>query len=225
MALAHVSLMKIGDLDSLIIKLPDPPRFEGEDEYTTSVVLLTLVPDGEELNILFEKRAALIRQGNEISLPGGRRDNNDSSLQETAVRETNEELGIAPDKIRIVGRLDSIIAPMGALVHVFVGVADVEQGSIQANPMEVERAFMIPVTFFQSTPPEVYEVMTQVHPSYVDGVTKKEVILFPTRELGLPERYWNSWGGFRHKIYVYRTNEGAIWGITARIIRNFVAKL
>jgi coenzyme A diphosphatase NUDT7 len=215
----------IDELDSLIRKLPESPRFEGEDEYLASVVLLLLIPIDREFHILFEKRAASIRQGGEISLPGGRASKDDASFQETAIRETTEEVGIPSDLIRVVGRLDSIIAPMGALVHVFVGVSDAKDADIHPNPEEVERAFLLPVSFFQKNPPESYKVTNRVYPFYDDEVTHKRVVTFPTKELGLPERYWNSWGGFKHNVYVYRTGEGTIWGITARIIRDFTGKL
>lgn len=179
--------MRIEEIGLLIKKLPELPRLEGEDEYSTSVVLLLLIPINQELHILFEKRAASIRQGGEISLPGGRRDENDESLQETALRETAEEVGIHADRIRIIGRLDSIFAPMGALVHVFVGISDVKPEEVHANPDEVEKVFLIPVAFFQENQPERFNVMTEVHPSYIDAVTKKKVVLFPTKELGLPD--------------------------------------
>ncbi len=217
--------MKIGELDSLIRRLPASPRFEGEDEYLTSVVLLLLIPIDNEFYILFEKRAASIRQGGEISLPGGRANDHDASLQEAALRETTEEVGIPSSRVRIIGRLNSILAPMGALVHVFVGISDVKEADIHSNLEEVEKAFLTPVSFFQENPPEMYNVIHRVYPFYDDEKTRERVVIFPAKELGLPERYWNSWGGFKHNIYVYRNDEGTIWGITARIIRDFVNKL
>jgi len=218
-------ILKIDELDSLIKKLPESPGFEGEDEYLTSVVLLLLIPIDKECHILFEKRSPSIRQGGEISLPGGGTSSDDISLRETAIRETTEDVGILPERIRIIGRLNSILAPMGAMVHVFIGYSEVMPQEIRPNAEEVEKAFLIPVSHFQNNPPEIYKVMTEIHPSYIDSATKKEIVLFPTKELGLPERYWNSWGGFKHNVYVYRTDEGTIWGITARIIRDFVKKL
>jgi len=220
-----VLALRIDELDSFVENLPKSPGFEGEDEYLTSVVLLLLVPINGEFHILFEKRSASIRQGGEVSLPGGRLDDHDASLQETAIRETTEEVGIPADRIRIVGRLNSILAPMGSLVHVFAGISNVMSDEIRINPKEVEKAFLLPVSYFQENRPETYKVLTEVHPFHIDAVTKEKTILFPTKELGLPERYWNSWGGFKHNVYVYRTDEGAIWGITARIVRDFVGRL
>lgn len=216
--------MKINELDSLRAALPEIPGIQGED-FFISVVLLLLVPLDGEFHILFERRASSIRQGGEISFPGGRRDKSDVSLEATAIRETHEEVGIPAEKIRIIGRLDSVFVPMGAMVNVFVGVADIDPSAIRRNPEEVEKAFLVPVSFFEKNSPEVYTVITEVHPKYKDKSTGEEIVLFPAKELGLPKRYWNEWGGFRHRIFVYKTSEGTIWGLTARILVDFVKRL
>lgn len=217
--------MTIEEFNSLKSRLPATPSLEGREEYFRSVVMLLLVPVGGEYHILFEKRAAGIRQGGEISLPGGQHDDADESGEATAIRETVEELGISRKKIEIVGRLDSIFAPMGAMVDVFVGTADVSLDGLRPNQAEVEKAFALPVSFFQANEPEEYKVKVEVHPSYLDKKTGEEVILLPSKELGLPDRYWKTWGGFTHKVFVYQTSEGVIWGITARIIREFLTYL
>lgn len=216
--------MKIEELDRLKAALPESPGLQGEG-FKMSAVILLLVPVDGEFQILFEKRSSAIRQGGEISFPGGRIDKSDLSPEAAVLRETEEEVGIPAGKVRIIGRLDSVFAPMGALVNVFVGVADVDPATIRENPDEVERAFLVPVSFFQENEPESYDVVTEVHPKYRDKSTGEEVVLFPAKELGLPKRYWGTWGGFRHKIYVYRTMGETIWGLTARIVVDFVKKL
>lgn len=214
--------MTVEEFNSLKGRLPATPSLEGRDEYFRSVVLLLLVPVGGEYHILFEKRASGIRQGGEISLPGGQSDEGDDSAEATAIRETVEELGISAEKIKIAGRLDSIFAPMGAMVDVFVGVSDVKLVELRPNRDEVEMAFALPVSFFQEKKPDEYKVKVEVHPSYTDKKTGEEVILLPSKALGLPDRYRNTWGGFTHKVFVYQTPNGVIWGITARIIREFL---
>ncbi len=217
--------MKIREFESLKHRLPASPSLEGREEYFRSVVLLLLVPVGDEYHIIFEKRASGIRQGGEISLPGGRYDDEDESGEATAIRETEEELGIERTRIRIVGRLDSIFAPMGAMVDVFAGVSDVRLDELIPNADEVEKAFSLPVSYFRENEPEEYKVMVEVRPSYTDRKTGKDVVILPSKELGLPERYWDKWGGFTHKVFVYKTPEGTIWGITARVIREFLKYL
>lgn len=216
--------MRIDELDRLRAALPDSPGLQGEG-FKMSAVILLLVPVDGEFHILFEKRSSSIRQGGEISFPGGRVDKSDLSPEAAVLRETEEEVGIPTGNVRIIGRLDSVFAPMGAMVNVFVGVADIDPAAIRGNPDEVERAFLVPVSFFQENKPESYAVLTEVHPKFKDKSTGEEVVLFPARELGLPKRYWNTWGGFKHKIYVYQTAGETIWGLTARIVVDFVRKL
>ncbi|MFZ3129566.1 MAG: hypothetical protein WA125_00300, partial [Desulfosporosinus sp.] len=62
------------------------------------------------------------------------------------------------------------------------------------------------------------------HPSYTNH-TGTEVISFPAKELGLPERYWKPWGNARYNIFVYRVAGETIWGITARLVRDVIAKI
>lgn len=216
--------MRTDEIDRLKRALPDSPGLQGEG-FRISVVILLLVPVDGEFHILFEKRSSSIRQGGEISFPGGRIDKSDLSPEAAVLRETQEEVGIPAGNVRMLGRLDSVFAPMGAMVNVFVGVADIDPASIRENPDEVEKVFLVPVSFFQKNKPESYEVVTEVHPKYRDKSSGEEVVLFPARELGLPKRYWDTWGGFRHKIYVYRTAGETIWGLTARIVVDFVRKL
>ncbi|MBN1462512.1 MAG: CoA pyrophosphatase [Paludibacteraceae bacterium] len=212
------------NLNDIKQRLPTIPGINGRDEYFNSVVLLLLVPVNGEFHIVFEKRAANIPQAGEICLPGGKRENNES-LQTTAVRETEEELGIPSHKITILGNLDTLIAPLGVIVDVIVGYTEVDLSTIKINEAEVTRCFTVPLSFFQHTQPEEYKVMIKVHPTYIDEATKQEVVLLPWQELGVPEKYASPWGKLNNQIYVYKAEGEVIWGITARIVRDFIQKI
>lgn len=142
-----------------------------------------------------------------------------------AVRETSEELGIPPEDIRIIGRMDTVVALMGATVDVVLGVADIGIADMRINKAEVERVFTLPVSFFEDSQPEEHHVLLKVHPSDIDKETGEEIVLLPSEELGLPERYRKPWGGYRYRVLAYRTPQGVIWGITARIISEFISRL
>ncbi len=208
--------------DDIRNNLPKEIGINGRDEYFNSVVLLLLIPINGEYHIIFEKRAKLIRQGGEVSFPGGKCDDGDDSKKQTALRETEEELGIPPNKIEILGQMDTVIAPYGVIIDVFVGITHISPDEIKINTDEVEYFFTLPTSFFQNNIPEEYEVHTHVHPTIVDPETKAEIELFPTVALGLPPRYHKPWGDFKTKVYVYTTENEIIWGITARIVRDFV---
>ena len=71
--------------------------------------------------VLTERPKTLSQHGGQISLPGGRQDAGES-LEQTALRETQEEIGIAPAAIEVLGRLNPVyIPPSDFTMHPFVG--------------------------------------------------------------------------------------------------------
>lgn len=217
--------MKIDQLDLLKQNLPRMPGIYGRDEFMNSVVMALLIPVGDEYHFVFQKRHNAIRQGGEICFPGGGCDpERDECPERTAIRETVEEMGIPEEKIRLIGRLDTLVMPMRAIVDAFVGVADVPFEAIQPNQKEVESIFATPVSFFETHQPEIYEIKTVMQSRYLDE-QGSEVVLFPAREMNLPEKYHTQWESGRYKVYVYRLPEGILWGLTARIVRDIVKRL
>ncbi|MGA7720300.1 MAG: CoA pyrophosphatase [Ignavibacteriaceae bacterium] len=218
--------MNKSDLDKLKIKLPSVPGVLGKEEYFNAAVLIPLVLINGEYNFLFEKRAAQIRQGGEICFPGGEFDSTvDSSFMDTAVRETIEELAIRKEDISIHGILDTLIGPMGVTVDSFIGTLDIASAeTLQYDRNEVEKIFTIPVSFFRNNKPEIYHTRIEINPTDIDKNGEK-VNTLPAKELQLPERYSKTWRGRKHNVYVYKTIEGVIWGITAALINEFIHKL
>jgi 8-oxo-dGTP pyrophosphatase MutT (NUDIX family) len=125
------------ELSSLLLA---PEEAEGLDAHgrTEAAVLVPMHgwPDNPGL-IFTERRSDLSRHAGEISFPGGRRDPGEE-LIETALREAEEEIGLAPGNVEVVGALP----PIGTFVtnykvHPFVGL--IEQGlRFEPNPTEVE---------------------------------------------------------------------------------------
>jgi 8-oxo-dGTP pyrophosphatase MutT (NUDIX family) len=104
-----------------------------------AAVLVPLYLDGGSLHAVFTKRRDdLRRHAGEISFPGGRQDSPDEDLRLTALREADEEIGLPPDAVELVGALP----PTGTFVtsykiHPFVGV--IESGRAWTlQPTEVE---------------------------------------------------------------------------------------
>jgi uncharacterized protein len=211
-------------LEILRKNLPQVPGIQGRDKYGNFVVLLPLVMIDGELNLLFEKRSADIRQGGEICFPGGRFDPDlDDSFSDTALRETFEELGIPRDRITLLGPLDTMVAPIGVLVESFIGLVNISGiDELVINPGEVSRVLLIPLKNFLQSPPEIYGARVMVHPT--GGPTGEEV-LFPAAELGVPEKYHQPWGGNLVRLYAFRHDDEIIWGITAELVMEVVKKL
>lgn len=182
-------------------------------------MLVPLVEIDNKFHFLFEKRANHIRQGGEVSFPGGEFDNKkDQGLRHTALRETSEELGLPTDKIKIIGKIGTLVAPMGVTVDAFVGVLSINNlNDLSIDKNEVEKVFLVSVEHFLKRKPEEYSVKLEVHPSYTDENGKK-IELLPVQKLGLPSRYSKPWKNGVHRILVYDSTEEVIWGITAEIV-------
>jgi 8-oxo-dGTP pyrophosphatase MutT (NUDIX family) len=102
-------------------------------------VLVPIYAYPDRPGIVFtERRQDLRRHAGEISFPGGRRDHPQESLLGTALREAEEEIGLRPDDVQVVGALP----PIGTFVtnykvHPFVGlIGDLRE--FEPNPSEVE---------------------------------------------------------------------------------------
>jgi 8-oxo-dGTP pyrophosphatase MutT (NUDIX family) len=91
---------------------------------TDAAVLVALYLQGDDLvAVLTERRHDLRRHAGEISFPGGRQDFPEEDLRQTALREAEEEIGLPPDDVELVGALP----PTGTFVtgyriHPFVGL-------------------------------------------------------------------------------------------------------
>ncbi len=73
-------------------------------------VLIGVVERPQGLQVIMTKRAAHLRHHpGQISFPGGKYEESDHSLQQTAKREAREEIGIPEEKIRIVGQLPELV--------------------------------------------------------------------------------------------------------------------
>ncbi len=94
--------------DALRAVLLDPVEVGAVEVHgrTKAAVLVALYVDGGDLFAVFTRRRHDLRShAGEISFPGGRRDAGDASLLHTALRETEEEIGLPPDAVRILGAL------------------------------------------------------------------------------------------------------------------------
>lgn len=206
--------------DFIAGNLEDRCRIINEAEFHRASVLIPFIWIEGEWHILLERRAGHIRQGGEVSLPGGGVEEQDKTSAETALREAREELGLTPDQIDLAGFLGTFVGTMGVLIDAYIGRLFVDDNAgLPFNRDEVEDLFFVPFRFFLETEPDAYTAEILVRSiSYNDDGTEK--VLFPAKELGLPERYHSAWNTKPHKIYVYPTTPYTLWGITAKILRH-----
>ncbi len=96
---------------------------EGKKTAKKSAVMILLFHENEELKIVFIRRSFYVGiHAGQIAFPGGRFEESDISILNTAFREIEEEIGISKDKIELLGRLTDIyVPPSNFLISIFVG--------------------------------------------------------------------------------------------------------
>ena len=119
-------------------------RLEAENVRPAGV-LMPLWDDGDKVRVLFTKRTATLpTHAGQISFPGGMAEDRDPNLRATALRETFEEIGVPPEQVEVVARLDQVITVTRFLVTPFVGL--VAPGArFTPSPREVERIIEVPL--------------------------------------------------------------------------------
>jgi 8-oxo-dGTP pyrophosphatase MutT (NUDIX family) len=113
-------------------------------------VLIPILWNGPEgpCFILTRRSRNVKHHKGEISFPGGAWEEKDTSLQETALRESEEEIGLKKSQVRVLGSLDDTCVSVSSFVITpFVGY--IEESSIyQADKVETTEIFEIPLSFF-----------------------------------------------------------------------------
>lgn len=122
--------------------------FNAPADARQSGVLIPLTYEQDMLSIIFTLRsAALKHHSRQISFPGGAREDNEA-LEQTALRETWEEIGIDEDKIEILGELSPLyVPPSRSVVHPFVAFLP-SLPPFRINYDEVEEVMIMPVELF-----------------------------------------------------------------------------
>jgi len=140
--------MLLDDLKS-ILSSPINPKLQTDGRYRLASVLVVIYGK-EPIVVMTEKPKHMKFHAGEISFPGGKLDNNDSDLLETALRETSEEIGLTITREQIIGQLEPVITlNSGFLILPFVSVID-KIPTLAANA-EVEKIFHIPLEPFLKT--------------------------------------------------------------------------
>lgn len=102
--------------------------------------------DGDHL-VLTQRTATLNSHSGQVAFPGGKIEASDASALEAALRESHEEIGIAPREVRVLGQLDPITASSGYVVTPFVGVVP-HPYEFNLNAAEAAALFTVPLEAF-----------------------------------------------------------------------------
>jgi len=177
---------------------PQPRLWPGPDDLLRPAAALLLVyPHEHEWWVPLTVRGPDLRQhGGQVSLPGGRLDHPGESIEEAALREANEEIGVDGSRVEILGRLTPLpIAISGHLLSAVVGAAE-QRPSFALAAAEVERLIEVPVARLREPDAVAWEERVRARP--------------PNDLMRVP----------------YFEFEGArVWGATAMVLAEFIALL
>ena len=160
-------------------------------------VLVPLVQRPDGLHVLLTRRTDHLRDhAGQISFPGGRAEAHDADVVATALRETEEEVGLPAAQVEVIGRLPVYTTITNFVVTPVVGL--VRPGfDLKTDPHEVAEVFEVPLAWLMD--PSKH----QRHAVEIDGL-RREFISIPwpgVDDQGQPRRYF-------------------IWGATAAMLRN-----
>ncbi len=125
---------------------PSLHRFNYPKELKEAAVLIALTEINHQLHVVLTTRAAHLKHHpGQVSFPGGKLENFDTSLTHAALRESEEEIGIDPRHVKVLGQLKPYHTISGYIVTPIVGLLETTpQYRIDEN--EVADVFHVPLT-------------------------------------------------------------------------------
>jgi 8-oxo-dGTP pyrophosphatase MutT (NUDIX family) len=117
-------------------------------EYRKSAVMILFMEKDESPYVILTLRTDKVStHKGQVSFPGGGYDSSDKDFLETALRETMEEVGIAPEDIEVLGEFDEYISIMGYHVYVFVGALGKTHEYVVCRD-EIDEMLEVPFSLF-----------------------------------------------------------------------------
>jgi 8-oxo-dGTP pyrophosphatase MutT (NUDIX family) len=197
--------------DALRARFAQPPLWQPEivaerrftqRQPTHASVLVPLVQRDELMVLLTQRTDHLTDHPGQISFPGGRAEPTDADAVATALREAQEEIGLEPRFVDVLGSMPTYTTGTGFIVTPVIALID-PGFTVTADPFEVAEVFEVPLSFLMNP------AMHRRHAVDVTGATgvtsmRREFFSMPWEGVGangLPRRYF-------------------VWGATAAMLRN-----
>ncbi len=182
------------------LDFPHPFRSQPGGRPASVLVLCGLRADSNAFEILVTRRTEHLEiHKGQYALPGGMRDPDDVSDVTTALRETEEEMGIPADQVEVVGMLPPLWTPTGFHVTPVVGFlrTTIEEARLVPNPEEIDLWFWCPVDRLRDEKNYCVEARSITH--------EGEIYTVP--------------------VDVYQIDNHRIWGVTGAMLKNFLGRL
>ena len=116
-------------------------------EELRKAAVLIAITDSKDPELIYTLRSNKVgSHGGEVSFPGGMYEEEDNTLQNTALRESQEETGLDKAKVNILGPIDTVVSRFNVSVTPYVGIVpdDIE---LNDNSDEIEACFRVPLSF------------------------------------------------------------------------------
>jgi 8-oxo-dGTP pyrophosphatase MutT (NUDIX family) len=169
------------------------PRDLAVEDHPRAAVLIPLYRHRGELHVVLTKRTDRVEHHKgEISFPGGARDPADIDLVATALRESDEEIGLESKHVEVIGRVDDFITISRFHVTAYVGALDPDVSPYPWRPQAREVAEILEVPLLH---------------------------LLDAANLVRDARLIN---GRVAAMESFQFGEHLVWGATARMLRNFL---
>jgi len=132
-----------------------------------SSVLLLLFPYHGQLSTCLIRRPATMRtHGGQIAFPGGRYEPSDKDLTETALRESNEEIGVNFNQVEILGGLTPLYVQVSNfIINPFIGWSDTKP-DFKIDSQEVKELFTVPVESLINHASFQVQEVTTIHSTF-----------------------------------------------------------
>ncbi len=168
-----------------------------EGKLVPAAVLVPLVLGATRGVLLTQRTAHLKKHAGQVSFPGGRIDPGDASPEHAALREAQEEVGLAPHHVELIGRLGDYVTGTGYRVTPVLGLLpegrEIEHLDLSPSPDEVESLFVLPLS----------------------------VLLDPAA----PQRRRSHFRGAWREFWVWPHPDHYIWGATAAMLVHLAHRL
>lgn len=135
---------------------PERMREQLKGTLTPAGVLVPIMQRDAELTVLLTQRSAELKHhAGQVSFPGGRMEEQDETIEATALRETEEEVGIEPQHISVLGYLTTMPTITGYAVTPVVGMVS-NEAVLRTDPTEVEYTFEVPLPYLMDSANDVH---------------------------------------------------------------------
>ena len=175
-------------------ELLSEPRFAARDPVHASV-LVPLVMRDRPTVLLTRRTAHLSSHSGQVAFPGGKADPEDRDAVATALREAQEEIGLEPDYVNVIGAMPIYTTGSAFMVTPVVGL--VRPGfTLLANPHEVADVFEVPLDFLMNP-------ANHRHHSVEWAGARRQWLSMPYMDNGQERFIWGATAGMLRNLYQF----------------------